>query len=227
MTTATVLVMAKAPVAGAVKTRLGATVGDRRAAHLAHAALLDTLSVCESVFPPGRRVVALAGAVGRSVEPHGLMHALTGWHLIDQEGDSFAQRLATAHRSVHATHGGPVVQIGMDTPHVTPRHLEDVVAAARGGRPVLGRAHDGGWWVLATTAPSDVAGLPHVQMSHPDTWAHTRASVARTAGTVLATDELGDIDTAADAEAAALTAPHTRFALAWRTLAPTPESRTS
>lgn len=226
MNPATVLVMAKAPVAGEVKTRLGASVGAHCAAQLAHAALLDTLNVCESVFPPGRRVLALAGAVERAVEPAQLRRALIGWHVIDQEGDTFAQRLATAHRTVHATHGAPVVQIGMDTPHVTAHLLEQVVSATGSGRPVLGRAHDGGWWVLATTAAGDVAGLPQVPMSQRDTWTRTRAAVTRTAGTVLATAELGDIDTTEDADAAAASAPHTRFALAWRQLGPTPGSGT-
>ena len=46
MTGAAVLVVAKAPVPGAAKTRLAATVGDRNAAELAAAALLDTIDVC-------------------------------------------------------------------------------------------------------------------------------------------------------------------------------------
>ncbi|MGO4342563.1 TIGR04282 family arsenosugar biosynthesis glycosyltransferase [Pedococcus sp. 2YAF34] len=218
MTTATVLVMAKAPVPGAVKTRLGATIGPEAAARLAHAALLDTLAVCESVFPPGRRVIALAGAPARSVEPAQLDRALSGWDVVAQEGATFAERLETAHRDAHVTHGGPVVQIGMDTPHLTARHLEQVVAATRSGRPVLGRAQDGGWWVLATTAPGDVTQLRRVPMSRHDTWARTRDCVERTAGTVLPTEELNDVDTAADAEVAAAAAPDTRFARGWREL---------
>ena len=174
MTSATILVMAKVPVAGQVKTRLGATVGAHRAARLAHSALLDTLAVCESVFPPGRRVVALAGTVVQSVEPAQLDRALTGWQVVSQEGATFAERLVSAHQGTHATHGGPVVQIGMDTPHVTARHLEHVVATTRSGWPVLGRAHDGGWWVLATTSPGDVAELHHVPMTHPDPRARPR-----------------------------------------------------
>ncbi|KQZ88373.1 hypothetical protein ASD62_02575 [Phycicoccus sp. Root563] len=227
MTGATILVVAKAPVAGEVKTRLAATVGAHHAARLAQAALLDTLAVCESVFPRGRRVLALAGSIHRTVDPAQLLQALTGWHVVGQDGPTFAHRLATAHRDVHATHGGPVVQLGMDTPHVTARHLEHVIAATRGGRPVLGRAPDGGWWVLATTSPGDVAGLPLVPMSHPDTWVRTRAAVEGAAGTVLHTAELGDVDTAADAHAVAAAAPHTRFAHAWRQLDTTPESRTA
>lgn len=214
--TATVLVMAKAPVAGQVKTRLGATIGADHAAEVAHAALLDTLAVCEAVFPPGRRVVAIAGNIEHSAHPVALLQALEGWRVVAQDGANFGERLVAAHRQTHAALGGPVVQIGMDTPHVTARHLEHVVAATRSGRPVLGRAHDGGWWVLATTSPDDVDGLQEVPMSRSDTWANTRASLQKAAGTVLPAAELGDVDSALDAEAAATAAPHTAFARAWQ-----------
>ena len=47
------LVVAKAPVAGRVKTRLGAEVGMAAAAELAAASLLDTLAaVCRGRRPP-------------------------------------------------------------------------------------------------------------------------------------------------------------------------------
>ncbi len=216
MSPATVLVMAKAPLAGQVKTRLGASVGADCAAELALAALLDTLAVCESVFAEGRRLVALAGSVTHSVDPPALHRALEGWHVVAQEGVAFGDRLVAAHRRAHATLGGPVVQIGMDTPHVTARHLERVVAAVGGGHPVLGRALDGGWWVLASASPDDVHGLHEVAMSRPDTWARTHECLERAAGTVLPTDELGDVDTALDAAAVASAAPHTAFARAWR-----------
>ncbi len=44
--------LAKAPVAGRVKTRLGADVGMAYAAELAAAALLDSLDACADGFGP-------------------------------------------------------------------------------------------------------------------------------------------------------------------------------
>src|SRR4029453_11110138 len=44
------LVVAKAPVAGRVETRLGAVIGMEAAARVAAAALLDTLAVCRAAF---------------------------------------------------------------------------------------------------------------------------------------------------------------------------------
>jgi glycosyltransferase A (GT-A) superfamily protein (DUF2064 family) len=104
----------------------------------------------------------------------------------------------------------------MDTPHLAPEVLARVaLIAARGPLPVLGRAHDGGWWVLASTGPADVEGLDTVPMSTPHTYAVTLATLRRAAGGVLPAPELGDVDTADDAHLAAQLAPATRFARAW------------
>jgi uncharacterized protein len=215
----TALVVAKSPEAGRVKTRLAAGVGDQRAAELALAALLDTLEVCERVFGLGRRVLALTGSVDASVQPAMLRAATRHWQVVPQRGTGLAARLGEAHRTAHALCGGPVVQIGMDTPHLTARDLEEVVAAARGGLPVLGRAHDGGWWVLASAAPEDVSGLESVPMSHPDTYTATLDCLRQAAGGAIPARQLRDVDTVVDAVRVASIAPTTRFARSWKALA--------
>lgn len=213
---ASVLVMAKAPVPGRVKTRLAATEGPQRAADLALAALLDTLDTCCSVFPSGRRFVALAGEVDEVGPAEELRRGLEAWTVLAQRGTTFGERLARAHADVHARSAGPVVQIGMDTPHVTTHDLVAVAAtAAATGLPVLGPAADGGWWVLASTRADDVSGLEAVAMSTPGTGAATRDLLLRNAGSVLDGPTLRDVDDAADALASTGTAPETRFASLW------------
>ena len=68
----TLLVVAKAPEPGLAKTRLAATVGDRVAADIAAAALLDTLDAVAAA-PVAARVVALTGdldaAAGAARDP--------------------------------------------------------------------------------------------------------------------------------------------------------------
>ena len=61
-----VLVVAKAPVPGLAKTRLAADVGDRAAAEIAAAALLDTLRVVAAV-PTRNRIVAITGVLADAV----------------------------------------------------------------------------------------------------------------------------------------------------------------
>ena len=89
------LVVAKAPVAGRAKTRLGAEIGMAAAADLAAAALLDTLDACRAAFGAGRCHLALTGdlagaARGRRDRPA----ALAGWTVFEQVGDELRRRLA-------------------------------------------------------------------------------------------------------------------------------------
>ena len=211
------LVMAKAPVAGQAKTRLGAVVGLDVAAELAAVAILDTLDVCERVFlRPGDRHVALAGDLRSAVRGAELEERLAGWTVHPQRGEGFAERLANAHADVARVAGAPVVQIGMDTPHLSVTALTDVAdRVGAGNDAVLGAAEDGGWWVLALADPRLAPCLLGVEMSTERTYADTLAALqeagARVAGAVV----LRDVDTPGDAEVAARAAPQTRFSRLW------------
>src|SRR4051812_20569103 len=131
------LVMAKSPVPGRVKTRLCPPLTATEAAAVAAAALADTL---DAVMACGadRKIVALDGEPGPWLPP--------GVEIIEQRGGTLAERLANA----WSTAGGGGVQIGMDTPHVGPSELDRLLAMLEGpGRPaVLGPAFDGGWWAI-------------------------------------------------------------------------------
>lgn len=220
MTRAAVLVMAKAPVPGEAKTRLGATVGDEAAAGFAAACILDTLAVCADAFPDAAlRHVALAGDLSRAVRRDELSERLTSWTVHAQRGEGFARRLANAHLDVARATGAPVVQIGMDTPHVSVAQLTAVAdLVGRGNDAVLGAAEDGGWWVLAVTDPRLALGLTGVEMSTEHTYTDTLAVLEAAGATVAGTDVLRDVDTSEDADLAAAAAPHTRFAQQWRAL---------
>jgi uncharacterized protein len=215
-----VLVMAKAPVEGRVKTRLAASVGDEHAARLACAALLDTLDVCEEAFGAGACHLAMAGDL-EEVHPREarqLDGRLDGWTVLAQRGSGFGERLENAHRDVHAMAGAAVVQIGSDTPQVEATVLGQVASRAAPGAPVLGLAHDGGWWVLASATASDVAGLRRVPMSAPDTGRATLGLLTSGGAAVVLAPTMRDVDDATDAALVAAHAPQTRFARTWRTL---------
>ena len=129
--------LAKAPVAGRVKTRLGADVGMAYAADLAAAALLDTLLACTAAFGPGSCRLALAGDLTGAVRADELHAALGGWTVVPQRGGDFAERLVNAHLDA-AEHDGAVVQIGMDTPQVTTGQLTAVADGLAHHGAVLG-----------------------------------------------------------------------------------------
>lgn len=211
------LVMAKAPVPGKVKTRLGADIGLDEAAALAALALTDTLLACTEAFGPERCHLALEGDLNAAFDGDAILDHLAGWRVAPQRGLGFVERLVNAHLDLFAdVPGAPVVQIGMDTPQVTPALLAAASAPLDQHDAVLGEAEDGGWWVLALRDPAAATALADVPMSTPTTYADSRAALEHHGLSVGTTTMLRDVDTVADAEAVAAAAPDTRFAAGWR-----------
>ncbi|WP_066370094.1 TIGR04282 family arsenosugar biosynthesis glycosyltransferase [Herbidospora mongoliensis] len=193
----TLLVIAKEPVPGRVKTRLTPPFTPSEAAALAEASLADTLAVAMAT-PADRHVLVLDGSPGPWTPP--------GLEILPQCGGGLDERLAAAFASCR----GPALLIGMDTPQVTPGLLAP--ALDFGAYDAwFGPADDGGFWALGLRDP-DPALLLGVPMSVPETGAAQRARLRHLRVGEL--PGLRDVDTARDAEAVAAKAPWTRFAAA-------------
>lgn len=197
------LVIAKAPVAGRVKTRLCPPLSPQSAAAVAGAALDDTLEVVAAT-PAARHVLALSGA---------LRFPPAGFDVIAQKGDGLGERLAGAFADAGP---GPVLLVGMDTPQLTIDLLTDALALLTNAEAVLGRSVDGGWWALGLKDVRHAAVLSGVPMSTCDTAVLTVAALERRGVGITELSILRDVDTFADALTVAAEAPQTRFA---RTLA--------
>jgi uncharacterized protein len=195
----TVLVVAKAPVPGLAKTRLAAAIGDKAAADIAAAALLDTLDAVAGA-PVAGRVVALTGSLGRARASAAIQDRLAAFTVVDQRGGDFAERLANAHIDAAET-GYPVLQIGMDTPQVGAAALGDCGRALLGTQAVLGPATDGGWWLLGLHDPELAGCLRTVPMSRPDTGERSLRALLAAGLQVQLVDPLTDVDTIDDIDA--------------------------
>lgn len=206
----TLLIVARAPVAGQAKSRLAATVGDAPAAQMAAAALLDTLETLEELAWP--LVIAMTGDLDDAAQSRDLAAVCARHRVVAQRGDDFADRLIAAHHDADAGRG--VIQIGMDTPQVTAQHLQRAAASLDHHEAVLGAAEDGGWWVLGVREPRWTSCLAEVPMSRPDTGARTRAALVGTGARVGGLPVLADVDTWDDALAVADLVPDGRFAAA-------------
>ena len=199
---ATLLVIAKAPIAGFAKTRLTPDFSPREAAQIAAAALLDTL---RAVRHSGvrHRMVAWTGDLTRAELSGELSTALSEFDLIPQRGTTFGQRLANAHADASRL-GLPVLQIGMDTPQAGPALLAvSATLLLECGDTVLGPASDGGWWALGLTDPRPARTLAEVPMSTDRTGELTREALSRCGCRIRRLPILTDVDTAADALAVA------------------------
>jgi uncharacterized protein len=196
------VVLAKEPVPGCVKTRLCPPCSPPEAAQVAAAALADTLHAALA-SGADRVVLALAGRPGPWC-PQGVV-------VIDQGHGTLDRRLA--HAWSHVAGRGPALQMGMDTPQVSAADLDRAMATLAGQHvdAVLGPATDGGWWALGMRRPRPeaVLGIP---TSRPDTGAQLAARLAALGMRMRPLDLETDIDTWPDAVAVAAQAPATRLA---------------
>ncbi|MCF2528749.1 TIGR04282 family arsenosugar biosynthesis glycosyltransferase [Yinghuangia soli] len=198
----TLLVIAKAPVPGRVKTRLTPGLTHREAADVAEAALADTLEAVRAT-PAARRILVLDGVPSPWFP--------TGFEVVPQCAGGLDARLAAA----FALCRGPALLVGMDTPQVTPALLGSVDWDAADAW--FGPAADGGFWALGLRRP-DPELLRGVPMSVPHTGAAQRSRLTAAGLAVRDLPQLDDIDTADDLAHVAALAPHTRTARLARAL---------
>lgn len=202
----TLLLLAKEPVPGRVKTRLTPPCTPEQAAAVAAAALRDTLDAVLAV-PGCRPLLVLDGRPPAWLPP--------GLAVVPQVPGGLDARLAGAFA---AAGDGPALLVGMDTPQVSAELLGAAVTALGEHAAVFGAAADGGWWALGLRRP-DPDLLRGVPTSRPDTGARQRARLLEAGLGVADLPVLTDVDTAADADAVAGLAPATRFAALWQAVA--------
>jgi glycosyltransferase A (GT-A) superfamily protein (DUF2064 family) len=190
-----ILILAKAPLAGQVKTRLCPPCTYAEAAAIAQAALSDTLDAAVATGSPV--VLALDGAPGAWLPPRVCVVA--------QVRGTFNDRLAAAWSRL--PNGG--VQIGMDTPQVTPALLGAALEATRSSGAALGLATDGGWWILGLAAP-DARVFAEVPMSTSGTGVAQLRRLRTLGYEPRLLPELSDVDTWPDACTVADLVPRSR-----------------
>ena len=195
-----VVVLAKSPVAGRVKTRLQPTFSGAEAAALAAAAIRDTLDAVAELGPR-RTVVAWDGPQ--------VPWLPTSVCVLPQRGTTLDERLEHAFEDVYASEGGParVLLIGMDTPHLLAADLD---VPWSDDDAVLGPSCDGGYWSIGFCrhVPDAIRGVP---MSTARTGGDQLVRLERLGLRVGLLPMMRDVDDPEDAAAVAAVAPATRF----------------
>jgi uncharacterized protein len=146
------VVFVKAPVPGAVKTRLQMPLSASQAARVYEAFVRDTVA---SARLCGEATVSIA------YEPHP-KHPDLAWledapaWFRQSEGDLGA-RLSAAFERAFRAGASKVVVIGSDCPDLEPDVLRRAFASLDDARVVLGPAEDGGYYLVGLRAP-----MPHL-----------------------------------------------------------------
>src|SRR5277367_5287830 len=142
-------VMAKAPVAGRVKTRLTPPITPEQAAGLSACFLKDTVSsLADAAALTGARWVISYTPIGEEASFEGILPP--GALLLPQRGNGFGERLLRTAEDLFACGFSSVCLIDSDSPTVPTgafvRAAEEL--AESGDRVVLGPSDDGGYYLL-------------------------------------------------------------------------------
>lgn len=145
MTRVAVAIMAKAPIAGAVKTRLCPPLTPEQAASLARCFLLDTIERIRAV-PGIHAVLAYAPAEARET-----VQALApDLPLLPQRGEDLGSRMGHVLADLLAEGHAGALAIGSDTPSLPATVIQQAVRLldAPGADIVLGPSDDGGYYLI-------------------------------------------------------------------------------
>ncbi|OAN45998.1 hypothetical protein A6A03_01710 [Chloroflexus islandicus] len=187
------VMMARRPEAGRVKTRLCPPLTPAQAATLYAAFLRDLVDLVRVVpgvqpliaYAPaeaGDYFAALAPAIARR----------------PQTGADLGERLAAVTDAVLGEGAPAVLVIGSDSPSLPPAQITQAVAALAGGADlVLGPAEDGGYYLVGLRRPAP-ALFTEVPMSTPTVLRDTLAVAERLGLRTALIDPWYDIDTIAD-----------------------------
>jgi hypothetical protein len=208
------VVFAKAPIPGEVKTRLCPPLTPDEAATLHGTFVLDVLEQIRlAASPTGRGDQTSSHLVPRT--PHLLfdrylacspasdhvffkiMEERQGVQLLDQVGPDLGARMSQTFTSLFARGYKQVVIIGTDAPTLPPSSYQEALASLNERDLVLGPALDGGYYLIGLTrpAPELFAGVP---WSTDQVLPLTRKKAADLGLTVGLLKEWRDVDTIDD-----------------------------
>ena len=184
----TLILMAKDPAPGRVKTRLGRDIGMSTAAWWFRHQTSRLIRGTDD--PRWRTVLALApdtAVAGSRFWPAGIARQPQG------SGD-LGHRMS---RALSRAMPGPALLIGADIPAVSRRQIADAFAALRHHDAVLGPAPDGGFWCIGLSGPR----LPR-NLFQGARWSTEHALsdtlVSLDGCRIALTNTLPDVDTIAD-----------------------------
>ncbi len=156
----TLIIFAKAPVAGKVKTRLtkDTPLDEGQACHLYEGFLKDTITL--SAMTEAEKIAIHFTPAGEEATIKKIVKSLklgvrneNRFTFTSQEGDSFTERVASAFRIEAAAGGGELVMIGADSPMLKPDVIDEAFefVYARSGM-ALGPSGEGGLYLIGYPA---------------------------------------------------------------------------
>ena len=191
----TLLVFARHPQKGRVKTRLAREIGEDAALRIYMRMLVGTLDLARAQAALSRRVsVWVDPAEGLPAFQHGWGKGLP---CHPQSGGGLGERLAVAFETAWSEGASRVLAIGSDCPALSSAHLDQAFDSLSRTPAVLGPALDGGYYLIGLSKP--VLGLfEDIPWSTPEVLAKTLEKLERAGIHPELLETLSDVDEAKD-----------------------------
>lgn len=191
---AAIIIFAKAPVAGQVKTRLCPPLTPDEAASLHGSLVLDMLERCQSLKGYDR---ILAGTPSPHHPFFRTMEARFKIPVWDQTGDDLGARMVSAFKKVLGSRYRSVVVIGTDIPGINGPLLTTAVKSLQDHDVVLGPTVDGGYYLigLRSLVPALFENMP---WSTDQVYALTEKKIKALGLSLKVLPRLRDLDTVED-----------------------------
>jgi rSAM/selenodomain-associated transferase 1 len=186
-----IIVFAKAPVAGEVKSRLAATIGAEQAAQIYSCTLQRTIML---VARAGLAQASLVVTPDTTHPLFGIMEERYGLELQQQQGSDLGERMQNALESVLGK-AEYALLIGTDCPVLDEEYLDDALSRLEGGADVvIGPAEDGGY-ILIGMRRAEPMLFSDISWSEPEVLATTIERCKEAGLTLQELEQRYDIDT--------------------------------
>jgi uncharacterized protein len=184
------VIMAKSPRRGSVKRRLAGEIGEGGAVSFYRSCLTHSV---QRLARDRRWTTLLAVAPDHAISAS-FFALLRGMARLPQGGGDLGRRMQ---RLFGRLPPGPVIVVGSDIPAIAPERIAEAFALLGRHDAVLGRALDGGYWLIGLKrSPRVLAPFAHVRWSGPHALEDTLANLTGASVAFVAT--IGDVDTRED-----------------------------
>lgn len=182
------VVMARKPVVGAVKTRLAAVLGAEVACDLYRAFLCDLRA----------RLECDEWRLLWAVHPHADLSDDVGAavHCIAQRGEDLGERMTRVFAELFAAAAARVVMIGADLPHLSPAVVRQAFRSLERADAVMVPTRDGGYGLVGLRQPVDL--FTGIETGVASTRRDTLARAKALGLDVVLLDETFDLDEVED-----------------------------
>lgn len=189
-----IIVMAKVPTAGNVKTRLQPFFSPEHCAALAECFLLDTVNKVSSL--PTQIIIAYSPSKERDSLQNLLPMQKT---FIEQKGNNLGEKMYHAFQVAFRQNSNAVVMIGTDSPTFPSIFIEQAFEHLKTADVVLGETEDGGFYLIGLRTLR-IEIFENVEWSSPETFRQTVRNIEKLDLKLTLLPSWFDVDLPADVE---------------------------